>query len=101
MTVDQLSFPLPVRPSDPDTSQLAARLDRSSLRDRVAQALRLYPEGLSDWQLTDLLGEPAWRKPSVGKRREELGAVDTGRRALSPSGLPCVVWALDGREVAA
>ena len=94
VVMDQLSmFPSNVRRSDPDTSRAAAVVPgRVTLRSRVAGVLRGHPAGLTDWEITARLGLPDRRKPSVAKRRQELAAVDTGRRRPSPDGLPCVVW---------
>ena len=83
-----------VRPSDPDTSHIAARLERHSLRDRVRFILTEHPLGLTDHELTAALRLDPAQKPTVGKRRQECGAVDTGLRRPSPSGSPCVVWRL-------
>ena len=88
-------FDLNVRASDPVTSHVAAKVERSTLRARVRQMLEQHPTGLTDWELTTLLGEPDRRKPSVAKRRQESGAVESGRTRKSPDGLPCVVWVLD------
>lgn len=82
-----------VRLGDPDTSRVAAGIERVTLRSRVDRVLReLHPAGITDWELTDLLDLPERRKPSVAKRRQELGAVDTGLRRPSPDGTPCIVW---------
>ena len=83
-----------VRASDPDTSREAADRDRNTLRARVRSTLRSYPGGLTDHELTAKLGLPDRRKPSVGKRRQECGAVDTGRRRPSPDDHLCIVWEL-------
>lgn len=83
-----------VRRTDPETSRHAAAIDRSSLRGQVYVMLADHPDGLTDHELTQLLGLPPHRKPSVGKRRQEAGAFDTGLRRPSPDGHPCVVWAL-------
>lgn len=93
--MDQLDmFAANVRPGDPETSHAAAALKRVTLRQRVELVLSRHPHGLTDYELTDLLGLDRHRKPSVGKRRQELLAVDTGLRRPSPDGQPCVVWAL-------
>lgn len=83
-----------VRPTDPDTSHSAAALNRCTLRSRAETVLRAHPDGLNDHELTVLLGLELRRKPSVAKRRQELGAVDTGLRRPSPDGQPCIVWRL-------
>lgn len=83
-----------VRTTDPATSKVAARLDRGSHRERVRLALVANPHGLTDWELTSAVGVEPHHKPSIGKRRQECGAVDTGLRRRGPHGQPCVVWAL-------
>ncbi len=92
--MDQLPLFGNVRASDPDTSHAAAAIDRTSLRARVENVLRRYSPGLTDWEITAALGLDPHRKPSVGKRRQEVGAVDTGHRRPSPDGQPCAVWRL-------
>lgn len=88
------SLPPNVRATDPPTSRTAALVQRHSIRDRVRMVLESHPAGLTDWELTAALGLPDRRKPTVCKRRQELGAVDTGRTRPSPEGLPCIVWTL-------
>lgn len=88
------TLPFPARATDPQTSQSAAALGRVTLRVRVEQVLRANPQGLTDHEITDILGLPERRKPSCGKRRQEVGAVDTGLRRRSPDGLSVIVWAL-------
>ena len=83
-----------VRADDPSTSHAAAAINRTTLRARVEQALRLNPDGLTDWEIVEALGEPDRKKPSIGKRRQECGAGDSGLRRLSPDGMECVVWVL-------
>lgn len=83
-----------VRATDPDTSHAAGRLPRQTLRAAVEACLRDHPDGLTDFELCELLGQPDRRKPSVGKRRQETGATDTTRRRLSPDGNLAVVWAV-------
>lgn len=83
---------------DPDTSHQAAAEDRTSLRMEVYDLLAAYPPGLTDWEITEALGLGDGDKPSVVNRRRECGAVDTLDRRPSPSGRPCVVWALPGGE---
>lgn len=83
-----------VRPSDPPTSHAAARINRTTLTEQVRAALTEHPEGLTDWELCQVLGFELVRKPSVGKRRQELGAIDSGRTRLSPFDSPCTVWRL-------
>lgn len=93
--MDQPSLFSPnVRPSDPSTSHAAALPRRDTLRHRVELALRRHPSGLTDWEITDQLGLPDRRKPSVAKRRQELQAVDTGLTRKSPDAHDCTVWRL-------
>jgi hypothetical protein len=88
------ALPFPARASDPETSRQAAALDRVTLRARVYSVLERCPEGLTDWELVAILGMDDLDKPSCGKRRQECGCIDTGRRRPSPKGVACVVWAL-------
>lgn len=83
-----------VRLTDPDTAHTAAALRRVTLGQRVQAELARNPAGLTDWELTGRLGLPDRKKPTVGKRRQEAGAVDTGLRRRSPDGLECIVWTL-------
>lgn len=83
-----------VRASDPDTSHLAAAtvLPKAGTdRARVRACLLQHPEGLTDFELAEHLHGA---QTSLGKRRNELGAVDTGRRRAAPSGCPAIVWRL-------
>ena len=65
--------------------------------------LRDHPEGLTDFELGDLIGR---QQTSAGKRRGELrdlGLVrDSGARRASPSGSSAIVWIITeaGKEVA-
>ena len=82
-----------VRNSDMDTPRLAAQkvLPRLSTdRQRVRECHEAH-NGLTDFELAALLGGS---QTSLGKRRLELGCVDTGVRRPSPSGSPAVVWRL-------
>ena len=69
----------------------------------VLQLHAQHPEGLDDFRLAALAGR---QQTSLGKRRLDLmraGLIaDTGRRALSPSNSPVIVWGLTerGREAA-
>jgi hypothetical protein len=93
--MDQPSLFAPaVRPGDPVTSHRAAGRNRVTLRQRVLVELSRHPNGLTDWELVARLNLPDRRKPSVAKRRQEIGAIDTGRRRLSPDRHECVVWTL-------
>lgn len=94
MTDLALPFPPNVRRDDPVTSYEASGLNRNTLRARVLDTLERHPNGLTDHELTLAIGEPERRKPSVAKRRQEVGAVDTGERRLSADGCRCIVWTL-------
>lgn len=89
-----LPFPPNVRRDDPTTSYEASALKRTSLRARVLDTLERHPNGLTDHELTLAIGEPERRKPSVAKRRQEVGAVDTGQRRTSVDGCACIVWSI-------
>jgi hypothetical protein len=92
--VNAPALPFPARTTDPQTSHQAAALDRVTLRARVHSVLERCPEGLTDHEITAMLGMDDRDKGSCGKRRQECGAIDTGRRRPSPKGVACVVWAL-------
>jgi len=82
------------RTSDPDTSHGAALkvLPRLSTdRQRVKECHEQHPEGLTDFRLAALLGGS---QTSFGKRRLEIGCVDSGRREKAPSGARAIVWVL-------
>lgn len=86
------------RSTDPPTSRAASRLERTRLRDQVDALLMAHPDGLTDWEATDLLELSERRKPTVAKRRGELGAVPVvgadGATLTrpSPDGCECIVW---------
>lgn len=90
-----------VRPSDPRTSHAAADIERGSIRDRVRAALEAHPDGLTDWEILAVLGEPERRKGTVTKRRQECGAVPALYAGSSdqvtrttPFGCEAIVWQL-------
>jgi hypothetical protein len=93
----QLSlFPPNVRDADPDTSRAAALMSPSGRLTDRARALewhRRHPDGLTDFELADLMGR---QQTSAGKRRGELMALglirDSGRRRAAPSGAKAIVW---------
>lgn len=87
-------LPFPARRTDLGTSQEAAATRRPTLLARVDEMLRSFPDGLTDWEITTLLGEPDRRKPSISKRRQECHAVPTELTRLSPDGRPSTVWVL-------
>lgn len=89
-------FDHPARPSDPVTSHDAARPTpgRTTLRAEVRRLLEEHPEGLTDDRLWRLTGLGYRAHGSVVKRRQECGAVDSGRRGLSESGRQVIVWVL-------
>lgn len=80
------------------TQREAGARDHTIDRERVRQLLVLHPEGLTDWDIADLLGEPM-RKPSLGKRRKDLECVavrDVNDAPLTRvcHGSRCIVWRL-------
>lgn len=104
--LDLLDLPPNVRATDPHTSHLAARRDRSELRRKVVDVLSRCPGGMTDWELTAACGEPERRKGSVSKRRHDTGAVQVmvdgePLTRLSPDGNPCIVWTLPAEAGAA
>lgn len=91
---ERYEFAPAVRLSDPVTSHAAAaRCRAGSLARRVAEVLAAFPAGLTDREIAAVLGE-ADRLGSVVKRRQDVGAVDTGLRRPTPSGCEAIVWAL-------
>jgi hypothetical protein len=98
--------PPAARTSDPDTSHKAAEraLSRGSEdRKQALEAHRAHPEGLTDFELGDLVNR---QQTSAGKRRGELrdlGLVrDSGARRASPSGSSAIVWQIteEGKNAA-
>ena len=94
-------FPLPpsYRDTDPDTSREAGEMIpavRVTDRERALLAHQAYPDGLTDFELAELMGR---QQTSAGKRRGELAAAglirDSGRRRPAPSGAKAIVWELD------
>lgn len=93
-------FPLPptYRLDDPDTSQEAGKMVpevRVTDRQRALLAHQAHPDGLTDFELAELMGR---QQTSAGKRRGELAAQglirDSGRRRPAPSGAKAIVWVL-------
>lgn len=85
-----------VRASDPDTSRAAANkmpVLRGHDRKVVLASFYTYPEGLTDFELADIVGR---QQTSAGKRRGELrdeGFIeDSGLRRYAPSGSKAIVW---------
>lgn len=81
-----------------ETQRAAAARDRTIDRERVRQVLAFHPEGMTDWEIADALGEPM-RKASLGKRRHDLHCVKVrdadGRPIKREShGSPMFVWRL-------
>lgn len=88
------------RRADPDTSIAAGARDpnrRQRDRDAVLAVHRAHPDGLTDFELSAVLGR---QQTSVGKRRGELrdaGLIEaTSERRRSPSGSPAIVWRIKG-----
>lgn len=84
------------RATDPETSQAAAvrrPAGRTKDRTEVFLAHIQHPEGLTDFELADLLKR---QQTSVGKRRGELrdlGMIEDSKlRRPAPSGSPAIVW---------
>ena len=84
------------RTTDPETSHLAADAHpgiRAKDRKMVLQAMAANPEGLTDYELADIVGRQQNR---AGKRRGELrdaGLVEeTLERRPAPSGASAIVW---------
>lgn len=89
--------PLQVRPDATETQLEAASRDRRVDRDRVRRALTEHGP-MTDHELAEVLGEPH-RKPTFGKRRQELGCVPVlvdGKplRRATPLGCTARVWRL-------
>lgn len=84
------------RPTDPDTSWAAAAdalVNADTDRARVLEMHRAHPEGLTDFELAELMGR---QQTSVGKRRGELrdrGLIEhAGFKRAAPSGSMSIVW---------
>ena len=109
MSADQLPlFPNPGRTipgryhHDGQATELEAAIRvaprAGSQRQRVLEALREHPQGLTDYQLWNDIGIGA--RPHVpGTRREELIAdgwpiIDSGERRRTDTGANAIVWQL-------
>lgn len=69
LTFDDLSTM--VRNRDPKTSfDAATKTNRSEGKRRVWECLSAHPEGLNDWEISELTG---MEKSSAAKRRKDLG----------------------------
>ena len=84
------------RSTDPDTSWAAAAdalVNADTDRARVLEMHRAHPEGLTDFELAELMGR---QQTSVGKRRGELrdrGLIEhAGFKRAAPSGSMSIVW---------
>lgn len=83
------------RAQDPETSHQAARqaqVKAPSARQKVYDTLNQYPEGLTDFELSDRtgLGDNARKRRS---ERAQAGLVRwSGETRLSPSGSNARVW---------
>jgi len=97
MNQPNLFDPVPqnYRNTDPDTSRAAAadKPVRLTDRERALALHRAHPDGLTDFELADLMDR---QQTSAGKRRGELAALgyirDSGRRRPAPSGSKAIVW---------
>lgn len=82
-----------VRRTDPDTSHAAAAPLRLKDRVRVLNVHSNNPEGLTDFELADIVGR---QQTSAGKRRGELRDLlmieDSLTRRPAPSGSMAIVW---------
>lgn len=91
-----------VRPTDPETSHLAARRTpylRGADRVRCLIAHSMNPAGLTDYELAEIVNR---QQNSAGKRRTELrddGLVEpvllpdgTFLKRKGPTGALCMVW---------
>ena len=93
-----------VRNTDPDTSHAAAA-EHKILRkgDRVMTLIMHYyhPDGLTDYELGDLIGR---QQNSAGKRRGELrdnGLIEnSGHKRPAPSGSLVIVWQITPKGIA-
>lgn len=94
------------RATDPVTSHQAADRHpvlRGADRRNALMLHATHPEGLTDFELADLM---ARQQTSAGKRRGELRDIGlvamTAVRRPAPSGSPAVVWTItdQGRRVA-
>lgn len=84
------------RTTDPESSKAAAAsVNGPRDRDRAFRALAAHPEGLTDFELGDLIGRG---QTSAGKRRLELqriGLVEFANdHRPAPSGAMARVWKL-------
>lgn len=81
-----------VRNSDPATSyHSASGTDRERGKQLVRQCLVDHPDGLTDYEISLYTG---LLRTSAGKRRKDLGAVDTGLRRKTDTGSRAIVWRL-------
>ena len=82
-----------VRVNDPDTCQEPSEFRMSKGRLAALAGHVQRPDGLTDFELADLIGS---QQTSAGKRRGELAhaglIVATTERRPSPSGSPAIVW---------
>jgi hypothetical protein len=89
------------RNTDPDTSREAAARQRVTDRRLALNLHRQHPDGLTDFELADLMGR---QQTSAGKRRGELrdlGYVeDSGQRRPAPSGAKAIVWRITEQGMA-
>jgi hypothetical protein len=90
------TFSPAARLTDPETSWEAGSANielRGNLRIEVLDVLLRNPDGLTDWELAEIVHR---HQPTVGKRRGELadlGLVEfAGTFRLSPLGSRCRVW---------
>ncbi len=84
-----------VRVNDPDTCREPSEFRMSKGRLAALAGHVQRPDGLTDFELADLIGS---QQTSAGKRRGELAhaglIIATTDRRPSPSGAPAIVWRL-------
>lgn len=90
-----------VRVNDPDTCQEPSEFRMSKGRMAALAGHVQRPDGLTDFELADLIGS---QQTSAGVRRKELEraglVVATTNRRPSPSGKPVIVWRITEQGVA-
>lgn len=91
----QLALDFTARTNDPETSHAAGTETptRATDRQRALDILQAHPDGLTDFELADLMQR---QQTSAGKRRHELlcaGLVEwAGTQRPAPSGAAARVW---------
>lgn len=107
MSVHQLDIKWPdperhpaKRVGDPDTSVEPSQQRMSKGRLKALACHYLHPDGLTDFELAELIDS---QQTSAGVRRKELEraglVVATTKRRPSPSGKPVIVWRITSQGV--